>query len=131
MNANDTNKIIYPELSYRITGFLFKVHNELGRYCRERQYAEYFETLLKENAIAYKREEALPIAQIENKFTNIVDFAINNQLLLDFKAKPVVSREDYEQMLRYLEDASKYRLGIIVNFRNKYLRPIRVIRADS
>lgn len=86
--------------------------------------------MLKENKVVYEREKKLPFPQIDNEFTNIVDFAINSQILIDFKAKPVVKQIDYDQMLRYL-DASKYKLGIIVNFRTKYLRPIRVIRVDS
>lgn len=56
-----------------------------------------------------------PIALVENRFTNRVDFAISNKLLIDLKAKPVVTKDDYFQMNRYL-DASKYSLGIIVNF---------------
>ncbi len=40
-------KIIHKELSYRINGLLFKTHKELGRFCRERQYADKFEELLK------------------------------------------------------------------------------------
>ena len=124
MNANDTNKIIYPELSYRINGLLFDVHNALGRHCREKQYADIFETFLKENAISFEREKALPIKDIENQFTNKADFVINNQIVIDFKAKSVVTKEDYYQMNRYLE-AIGFKLGMMVNFRNKYLKPIR------
>lgn len=132
MNPNDTNKekIVHKELSYRINGILFKVHNELGRYCREKQYGDFFETLLKEEGIEFEREKALPIDKIENQFTNIVDFAINNKLLIDLKAKDLVTKEDYYQMNRYL-NACGFNLGLIVNFRNKYLKPIRVIRANS
>lgn len=65
-----------------------------------------------------------------NRFTNKVDFVINNQLLIDLKAKDIVTKEDFYQMNRYL-DAGGYKLGLIVNFRNKYLKPIRVIRANS
>jgi len=130
MGTNDANKIIYPELSYLVTGLLFKVQNELGRYCREKQYADFFETLLKEYGIDYEREKILPLEKIENKFTNKVDFAINNKLLIDFKAKVFITKDDYYQMNRYL-GACKFKLGMIVNFRNKYLKPIRVIRSDS
>lgn len=124
------SKIIHKELSYRITGILFDVHNELGRFCRERQYADAFESMLKENNICYEREKELPLDIIENDFTNRVDFAISNRLLVDLKAKPLVTKDDYYQMNRYLE-AAGYDLGFIVNFRNKYLKPIRVIRANS
>lgn len=133
MNSNDTNKtekIVYKELSYLITGILFEVHNKLGRFCREKQYSDMLETFLKEKNISYEREKELPIEKIENQFTNRVDFVINNQLLIDLKAKDIVSKEDYYQMNRYL-DASGMKLGFVVNFRNKFLKPIRVIRANS
>ena len=124
------SKIIQKELSYAITGLLFDVHNELGRFCREKQYADAFEFVLKENKIAYEREKELPVRIIENDFTNRVDFVINGKLLIDFKAKSIVTKDDYYQMNRYLE-ASGQDLGLIVNFRNKYLKPIRVIRSHS
>jgi len=50
MNTNDTNikgKLIYPDLSYKIVGILFQVHNELGRFAREKQYCELKLTLEK------------------------------------------------------------------------------------
>jgi GxxExxY protein len=133
MNSNDTNekeKIVYKELSYLITSILFEVHNKLGRYGREKQYGDMLETILKEEKILFEREKELPIDKIENQFTNKVDFAINNVLLIDLKAKEMVTKEDYYQMNRYLS-ASGMKLGLIVNFRNKYLKPIRVIRANS
>ena len=130
MKTNDTNKIIHKELSYQINGLMFDVHNSLGRFCREKQYGDAFEKLLKEFNIQYEREKSLPIEIIDNQFTNRVNFAINNTLLVDFRAKSIVTKEDYYQMNRYLE-ASGHNLGLIVNFRNKYLKPIRVIRANS
>jgi GxxExxY protein len=133
MNSNDTNKkekIVYKELSYLITGVLFEVHNKLGRYGREKQYGDMFETFLKDKNISYEREKELPVDKIQNQFTNRVDFVINNQLLIDLKTKDIVTKEDFYQMNRYL-DASGMKLGLIVNFRNKYLKPIRVIRANS
>ena len=34
------DKLIYPELSYKITGILFAVHNELERFRNEKQYGD-------------------------------------------------------------------------------------------
>jgi GxxExxY protein len=122
--------LIYPELSYKVTGLLFKVHNEIGQFGREKQYGDLFEKLLKEAKLDFQREKPLPLPNLDNKFTNIVDFAINNQLLVDLKAKPLVTKDDFSQMKRYL-DVSGYRLGFIVNFHQKYLKPIRIVKVDK
>lgn len=121
-------EIVHKELSYKINGILFDIHNQLGRFCREKQYGDLFENLLKQENIYYEREKPLPIPGINSQFTNKADFVISKTLLVDLKAKSIVTKDDYYQMNRYLE-ASGYKLGLIVNFRNKYLKPIRVIRS--
>jgi len=130
MHANDANKIIYKELSYRITGILFNVHNELNRYAREKQYGDLLESKLREENINYEREKRLVVDGIANDQTNKADFVIEGKILLELKAKPMITKEDYNQTQRYLQ-VGKYKLGLIVNFRNRYLKPIRIIRIDS
>jgi len=122
-------ELVLPELSYQITGLLFKVHNEIGQFGREKQYGDLFEKLLQLDGMSFEREKSLPLENIDNKFTNIVDFDISNKLLVDLKAKPLITKEDFSQMKRYL-DASGYELGLIVNFHQKYLKPVRIIRAS-
>ncbi len=117
-------KLIYPELSYKITGILFKVHNQLGRYCKERQYQDAIEELLKREGIGFEREKKIPMS-LEVK-GNQVDFIIEDKLVLECKARPFIRKEDYYQVLRYLK-ASRKKLGLLVNFRNKYLRPKRIV----
>lgn len=129
MNANAANeeKIIHKELSYKVCGLCFEVHNQLGRYRNEKQYADALENILKVNQLDYKREFVIPISfngELERR--NIADFLIEDVLVLDAKAKTVLTKEDYFQMQRYLASANK-KLGILVNFRQKYLSPKRVI----
>lgn len=127
MHANDTNenkKLIYPELSYLITGICFEVHNKLGRYAREKQYGDSLEEKLKEIKIPHKREFKI------GKTGNTIDFLIDNKIILELKVEPLISKEDYYQTQRYLQ-ASNIKLALLVNFRNRYLKPIRVIRIET
>lgn len=70
MSTNPTyqGKLVYPELSYNITGICFQVHNELGRFAREKQYADLLEIKLREKQVQYKSE-----LNISNS-GNIIDF---------------------------------------------------------
>lgn len=118
-------QIIFKDLSYKLNGLFFKVHNKIGRFCSERQYADEIEGLLKEFNLEYKREYELKNLGKEVK-GNRVDFLIVNQILIDIKAKKFLTKEDYFQMLRYLK-CSNLKLGLLVNFRNTYLKPKRII----
>ena len=123
------SELIYPQLSYKIYGLCYKVHNQLGRFRNEKQYADAFEQLLKENDIAYKREDPIPLSfRGEKPRRNIPDFVIEDKVVVDFKIKRIVTKEDYYQMIRYLQSYNK-RLGLIINFRQNYLTPKRVLNS--
>jgi GxxExxY protein len=91
------NKIIYPELSYKINGILFSVHNELGRFCNEKQYGDVIENYLKLFKIKYEREKILP-SSFEAKSRNRIDFLIDDKIILEIKTKRALDREDYYQV---------------------------------
>ena len=132
MSTNDTNKndpdentgkLIYPELSYLLTGICFDTHNTHGRFAREKQYGDFIEEKLKERNVIYKREHNIGEG-------NFVDFFIEDKIILEIKAKRLITKEDFYQLQRYLQSSNK-RLGLLVNFRNRYLKPIRIIRIDT
>ncbi|MGA2418111.1 MAG: GxxExxY protein [Candidatus Staskawiczbacteria bacterium] len=123
MNTNYTNKLIYPELSYILTGICFDVHNSNGRFAREKQYCDLLEQKLKELKINYNREYNIGDG-------NLVDFLVDDKIILEAKAKRLMGREDFYQLQRYLQSSGK-QLGLLVNFRNRYLKPIRIIRIDT
>jgi GxxExxY protein len=97
------SELIYPQLSYKIYGLCYKVHNQLGRFRNEKQYADAFEQLLKENDVVYKRENPIPLSfRGEKPRRSIPDFVIEDKVVVDFKVKRIVTKEDYYQMKRYL-----------------------------
>lgn len=117
-------KVLYPELSYIITGVLFAAHNELGQYSREKQYGDLIESKLREAKIHYKREVAIADSG------NILDFIIDDKIILELKSARILTKENYRQIQNYLQQ-TQLKLGLLVNFRSKYLRPMRIIRIDS
>lgn len=125
MHTNAT-KIIYPELSYKLNGIFFTIHNSLGRFRNEKQYQDAIEYELIKNEVLFQREKELEKSfEGEKPRRNICDFIVEDKIIVDVKAKRIVTKEDYFQMRRYLE-TSGHKLGIIVNFRQKYITPKRV-----
>jgi|SRR3989344_8682259 len=136
MYPNATNRkhketLLYPELSYTVNGILFSTHNELGKYCNEQQYGDKIENELQKANLAYEREKVLPISFAgELAGRNKVDFLVENRIILELKAKRILTREDYYQVKRYLSALDK-QLGILVNFRAEYLVPKRILHPNN
>src|SRR3989344_879046 len=72
------------------------------------------------------RENSL---EIGGRKSNFVDFIIEDKIVLELKAKPFTDKEDYYQLRRYLHNA-KVKLGLLVNFRDRYLKPKRILNPD-
>ncbi|MBU4256898.1 GxxExxY protein [Patescibacteria group bacterium] len=124
-NANE--KVIYKELSYKITGLLFKIHKALDRYRNEKQYADFFEELLKQEGIKYIREYRFEDFQYgKGKVRCVCDFIVDDKIILEFKTKNYLSKEDYFQTKRYLVTLN-LKLAILVNFRQPSLVPKRIL----
>ncbi|MBI2640785.1 MAG: GxxExxY protein [Candidatus Sungbacteria bacterium] len=107
-----------------LTGICFDVHNKIGRFSREKQYCDLLEDKLKELEVPYKRE------YVVGKTGNRVDFLIDEKIVLEAKTRRLFLKDDYFQLQRYLQILDK-RLGLLVNFRNRYIKPLRVVKIDT
>lgn len=122
--TNKNNKLIFPELSYLVTGVCFDIHNLLGRFAREKQYCDLLEQKLSELKVPYCRESRV------GQTGNIIDFLIDGKIVLEAKSKRLILKEDFYQTQRYLQVLNK-KLALLVNFRNRYLKPIRVVLIET
>lgn len=120
-------RLVFPELSYKLAGLFFNVHNNLGRFCKEKTYGDALAKLLADSNFKFEREKRLDINIKDVNLTkNWADFVVENKILLEIKAKRFITRSDYIQTLRYLEFFN-LSLGIIVNFQQRFLKPKRIL----
>jgi len=85
-------QILHEELSYKIRGILYKVHNQLGRFRNEKQYCDAIEQLLKEIRLDYKREMVLQQSFVgERVGRNRIDFIVENEIIIEVKSAPSFS----------------------------------------
>ncbi|PIR93117.1 hypothetical protein COT99_02475 [Candidatus Falkowbacteria bacterium CG10_big_fil_rev_8_21_14_0_10_43_10] len=125
----EEDKCVYKELSYEIVGLLFQTHKDLGHFRNEKQYGDYFEKLLRQQGIKYVREYRFEDHQYGiGNIRCVVDFIIDDKIVIEFKAKDSLTKEDYYQVKRYLVTLNLH-LGILVNFRQPRLVPKRVLNS--
>ncbi len=123
-NQKYGSQVIYPELSYVIAGIAFEVHKELGCYAREKQYGDSMAKKFLEKNLPFERE--MRIAETGN----VLDFIIDGKIALELKSSRFITKEHYRQIQNYLQQ-SGLKLGLLINFRQKFLKPLRVVRIDN
>ncbi|MFA4831227.1 MAG: GxxExxY protein [Patescibacteria group bacterium] len=119
-------KLLHEELSYKIRGILFTVHNYLGSYRNEKQYCDGIARGFDIKIVPYEREVILPSSfPGEKPGRNKLDFLVANLVIIEVKAVPRLSRNDYQQCMRYLVSSGKD-LCLLVNFYpdNLYIKRI-------
>lgn len=120
-------KLVYPELSYKIVGILFEVHNKLGGSYQEKYYQRAVAAVLVREKLRFEGELAVDLHIDEHPIGRyLLDFLIEDKIVLELKAKPNLHKNDFRQVRAYLR-AKNLRLGILANFRGKSVEFFRIL----
>ena len=120
--------IVYPELSYKIVGILYRVYNMLGTEFQEKHYQKAVKQELTEAGIPFL--EQVRTEMYYKSFSigrYFLDFIIDHKIVLELKTNPYISKKDIIQILSYLK-TSDLKLGIIASFSKKGLILKRILR---
>jgi len=99
-----------------------KVHRELGSGFQEYIYQRALEIELKKASIKFIREYEMPIYyQGEKIGMRIVDFFVDEKIMVELKAVTDLEDVHLAQALNYLE-ASGHEIGLLINFGTKSLQ---------
>jgi len=127
MGTDKTDKLIYEDLTFKIIGALFKVHNILGNSLDEKYYqralAKEFEI---QNLIIKQELPVKIIYQGEDIGIHKLDFLIEDKVILETKTIPQITNKSLTQLIAYLKSTEK-RIGILANFRTDKLTYRRVV----
>lgn len=123
-------KLVEPELSFKIVGVLFRIHNKLGGSYQEKYYQRAVAIGLKEKGLHFKEQIKVDLnfgGQGIGRY--FIDFVVENKVVLELKAKPILVKKDFNQVSAYLK-ANKLELGILANFRGDKLISKRILNPE-
>jgi len=115
------------QLTDQIIGIAIKVHKQLGPGFAEKIYQRVIYLELKKSGLDIEREYKITVYW--NKAVvgyHIVDFLINNEVIIEIKATAETQEFHKYQLLSYLKAADK-RLGLLLNFGSPTLGIKRVV----
>lgn len=121
------SEILYKDLSYRIMGAVYKVHNELGSGFLEKIYENALVNELRKNGI--KCQQQFPV---KVHYDGVVvgdyyaDVFVDNKIILELKTVEALTDIHKAQLIHYLK-ATGVRLGMLINFHSQKVESIRVV----
>jgi len=124
-------ELVYPELSYRIVGILYKVYNQMGGGFQEKYYQKAVKSELFVQKISF-------IEQVRTDFNYdgkiigryYIDFIIDHKIVLELKITPSFSKRDIMQVLNYLKQ-SKLKLGILASLNRNDIIFKRILKGSD
>lgn len=125
------SRILYKELSYKIVGLLFQVHNELGDGHKEKYYENALAVALDQDGIKYKRQvgQALTFRdKVIGKY--YLDFLIDDKIVLELKRGERFSQKHINQVKEYLR-VTGLQLAILATFRQAGVKTLRIVNLPN
>ncbi len=129
----ESENFLYKKLSYKIIGSCIDIQKEYGNFHNERIFHKLLEERFLEDKIkfvskpkikVYSKESGKPIGYYEP------DFVIEEKIILELKAKPIILKSDEVQLSEYIK-MSEYEIGYLINFGIKPLYFRRIIYTND
>lgn len=123
--------LVEPELSYRIVGVCFEVHNALGSGHPERVYQRAVAEALRAAGISFREQVPVSVVFRERSVgRHFLDFLVEDRIVVELKRDLRIRREYIQQVVAYLR-ARKLQLGIVANFGPRHLTFRRILNLPN
>ena len=116
MTTKNGEKLLYEDITYQIRGACFEVWKQFGGAFKEVVVDRALDEELKDRGLKIESQKRINIYYKDKKVgTYVPDKIINNQVLVELKCKPFLTKEDKRQFWLYIK-GSKYKVGLLINF---------------
>ncbi|MFN0213851.1 MAG: GxxExxY protein [Saprospiraceae bacterium] len=122
--------MIENDITYKIRGAAFKVHNELGPGLLESVYEATLAYELGLLGLSVKTQIGLPLIYKEIKFDIGFrpDILVEESVIVEVKSVELLNQVHFKQLLTYLRLSGK-KLGLLINFNvNRLEEKVSIIR---
>jgi GxxExxY protein len=120
--------LLYEDLTERIRQAAFEVHKYFGNGFLEKVYENALTYKLRQNDIQCDQQVPVKV-YFENDLIvgeYFADLLVENKIVIELKAIETIDKIHYVQLKNYLK-ATKYRLGLLINFGRPVLMFKRII----
>jgi GxxExxY protein len=108
--------LLYAEITEKIIGAAFAVHNALGKGLTEETYENALAVKLQHLGLGIRQQENLPVFFEDQEVgEQIVDLVVEDSVIVEVKAVQNLSKPHEAQILGYLKN-TKFQLGLLINF---------------
>ena len=125
--TTNKEKILYKDLSYKITGLAMEVHSKLGYGFLEKVYENAMMVLLRREGIHAKQQAPITVyfdGEVVGDY--YADILVEDKIILELKAIEKITDVHRAQTLNYLK-ATDLHLAILLNFGKERLKYERLV----
>ncbi len=127
INTDNIMDYKYGDLTEKILGCTFEVHNGLGCGFLEKVYQKALESELSEKGLKIKVNKGVKIFYKEKEVGfYIPDFIVEEKVIVELKTVDFLTKAHTAQVINYLK-ATGYAVGLILNFNQPRLQYKRVV----
>ncbi len=121
-------ELLYSDLTEKIRQATFEVHQYFGNGFLEKVYENSLTYKLRKLEMNIKQQESIKVYFENNIIVGeyIADLVVENKIIIENKAVQSLDNVHFAQLKNYLK-ATKFRLGLLINFGSKQIQFKRVI----
>ncbi len=125
------NDLVYPELSYKITGCAFEVYNALGFGHAEKFYQRAMAVEMKKRDMNFKEQVYTPLKFKDEVIGKLyLDFLVEDKVIVELKKSDRFTKANIDQVKQYLI-TSKLQLALLINFSSSGVISKRLVNVDT